>query len=100
MLDFAGGIVVHASAGFAVLASVMFIGRRAVVENKHTTFRSSPWAPVRWDCSVYRNANRSIATTIPMIATIALPTTAAAGAKVRIWPRPIASFIAMYRYAP
>lgn len=34
VLDFAGGIVVHASAGFAALASVMFIGRRAVVENK------------------------------------------------------------------
>ncbi|HEY5258080.1 MAG TPA: ammonium transporter [Candidatus Baltobacteraceae bacterium] len=34
VLDFAGGIVVHASAGFAALASVLFIGRRAVVENK------------------------------------------------------------------
>ncbi len=33
-LDFAGGIVVHASAGFAALASVIFIGRRHVVENK------------------------------------------------------------------
>jgi ammonium transporter, Amt family len=32
--DFAGGIVVHASAGFAALASVLFIGRRAVMENK------------------------------------------------------------------
>ncbi len=32
--DFAGGIVVHASAGFAALASVLYIGRRAVVENK------------------------------------------------------------------
>ncbi|MDP9024796.1 MAG: ammonium transporter [Candidatus Eremiobacteraeota bacterium] len=34
VLDFAGGIVVHASAGFAALASVMFVGRRYVVENK------------------------------------------------------------------
>jgi Amt family ammonium transporter len=34
VLDFAGGIVVHASAGFAAMASVLFIGRRAVVENK------------------------------------------------------------------
>jgi len=32
--DFAGGIVVHASAGFAALASVLFIGRRVVVENR------------------------------------------------------------------
>jgi len=32
--DFAGGIVVHASAGFAALASVLFIGRRYVIENK------------------------------------------------------------------
>ena len=34
VLDFAGGIVVHASAGFAALASVMFVGRRYVLENK------------------------------------------------------------------
>ena len=32
--DFAGGLVVHASAGFAALASVIFIGRRHVIENK------------------------------------------------------------------
>jgi Amt family ammonium transporter len=32
--DFAGGLVVHASAGFAALASVLFIGRRYVIENK------------------------------------------------------------------
>jgi len=32
--DFAGGIVVHASAGFAALASVIFVGRRHVLENK------------------------------------------------------------------
>ena len=32
--DFAGGIVVHASAGFAALASVLFIGRRYILENK------------------------------------------------------------------
>jgi len=32
--DFAGGIVVHASAGFAALASVLFIGRRHLIENK------------------------------------------------------------------
>ncbi len=29
-LDFAGGIVVHASAGFAALASVLYVGRRHV----------------------------------------------------------------------
>ncbi len=34
VLDFAGGIVVHASAGFAALASVLYIGRRYVMENK------------------------------------------------------------------
>jgi Amt family ammonium transporter len=33
-LDFAGGIVVHASAGFAALASVLFVGKRHVIENK------------------------------------------------------------------
>jgi Amt family ammonium transporter len=33
VLDFAGGIVVHASAGFAALASVLYLGRRHVVEN-------------------------------------------------------------------
>lgn len=32
--DFAGGIVVHASAGFAALASVLYIGRRYVKEDK------------------------------------------------------------------
>ena len=34
VLDFAGGIVVHASAGFAALASVLYVGRRTVIENK------------------------------------------------------------------
>ncbi len=34
VLDFAGGIVVHASAGFAALASVLFVGRRLVVDNR------------------------------------------------------------------
>jgi ammonium transporter, Amt family len=33
-LDFAGGIVVHASAGFAALASVLYVGRRHVVDDK------------------------------------------------------------------
>ena len=33
VLDFAGGIVVHATAGFAALASVLFVGRRHVVDN-------------------------------------------------------------------
>ncbi len=33
-LDFAGGIVVHASAGFAALASVLYVGRRAVMDNR------------------------------------------------------------------
>jgi ammonium transporter, Amt family len=32
--DFAGGIVVHASAGFAALASVLYVGKRYIVENK------------------------------------------------------------------
>ncbi len=32
--DFAGGIVVHASAGFAALASVLYVGRRSVIENR------------------------------------------------------------------
>jgi len=32
VLDFAGGIVVHCSAGFAALAAVMFVGRRRVQE--------------------------------------------------------------------
>lgn len=34
VLDFAGGIVVHASAGFAALASVFFIGRRKTKTSK------------------------------------------------------------------
>src|ERR1700692_3109031 len=34
VLDFAGGIVVHNTAGFAALASVLFVGRRAIIENK------------------------------------------------------------------
>ena len=34
VLDFAGGIVVHASAGFAALASVLYVGRRHVIDNK------------------------------------------------------------------
>ena len=32
--DFAGGIVVHASAGFAALASVLYVGKRYILENK------------------------------------------------------------------
>ena len=34
VLDFAGGLVVHASAGFAALASVLYVGRRHIVESK------------------------------------------------------------------
>ena len=34
VLDFAGGIVVHNTAGWAALAAVLFVGRRHVVENK------------------------------------------------------------------
>src|SRR5690349_19199411 len=34
VLDCAGGIVVHASAGFAALASVLYVGRRSVLDNK------------------------------------------------------------------
>lgn len=33
VLDFAGGIVVHASAGMAALASVFYVGRRKVIES-------------------------------------------------------------------
>ncbi len=36
VLDFAGGIVVHASAGFAALASVFFVGRRNVKSKPHS----------------------------------------------------------------
>ena len=34
VLDFAGGIVVHAIAGFAALASVIYVGKRRNIENK------------------------------------------------------------------
>ena len=34
VLDFAGGIVVHATAGFAALASVIFVGERRVKHNR------------------------------------------------------------------
>ena len=33
--DFAGGIVVHASAGFAALASVLYVGRRKFFDSPH-----------------------------------------------------------------
>jgi Amt family ammonium transporter len=33
--DFAGGIVVHASAGWAALASVLYVGRRKIVDVPH-----------------------------------------------------------------
>ena len=33
VLDFAGGIVVHATAGFAALASVFFVGKRKVMDS-------------------------------------------------------------------
>ncbi len=36
VLDFAGGIVVHASAGFAALASVFFVGKRNVQSKPHS----------------------------------------------------------------
>jgi len=39
VLDFAGGIVVHATAGFAALASVFYVGARA---NKNSTPNSIP----------------------------------------------------------
>ena len=35
VLDFAGGIVVHATAGFAALASVFFVGRRKIRDTPH-----------------------------------------------------------------
>ena len=35
VLDFAGGIVIHASAGFGALASVFFIGKRKVIHRPH-----------------------------------------------------------------
>ena len=34
VLDFAGGIVVHALAGFSALAAVFYIGKRKVIDNK------------------------------------------------------------------
>src|SRR5579872_3358848 len=34
VLDFAGGLVVHCTAGFAALASVFFVGRRRVMDSK------------------------------------------------------------------
>ena len=34
VLDFAGGIVVHNSAGFAALASVLYVGRRSTMDQK------------------------------------------------------------------
>ncbi|MEI8047893.1 MAG: ammonium transporter [Bacteroidota bacterium] len=39
VLDFAGGIVVHATAGFAALASVFYVGTR---KNKHSVANSIP----------------------------------------------------------
>jgi Amt family ammonium transporter len=36
VLDFAGGIVVHNTAGLAALASVLYVGRRRVVERAHS----------------------------------------------------------------
>jgi Amt family ammonium transporter len=36
VLDFAGGIVVHATAGFAALASVFFVGKRKVTDAPHS----------------------------------------------------------------
>ncbi len=33
--DFAGGLVVHVSAGFAALASVLYVGRRRIVDTPH-----------------------------------------------------------------
>lgn len=34
VLDFAGGIVVHNTAGLAALASILFVGKRKVIENE------------------------------------------------------------------
>ncbi|GKT32896.1 ammonium transporter, partial [Aduncisulcus paluster] len=36
VLDFAGGIVVHATAGMAALASVFYVGKRHVVDQPHS----------------------------------------------------------------
>ena len=36
ILDFAGGIVVHASAGFAALAAVFFVGKRKKISKPHS----------------------------------------------------------------
>lgn len=36
VLDFAGGIVVHASAGFAALASIFFVGKRTEASKPHS----------------------------------------------------------------
>lgn len=40
VLDFAGGIVVHATAGFAALASVFYVGARSDKDSTPTAF---PW---------------------------------------------------------
>ena len=45
VLDFAGGIVVHAIAGFAALASVFTSGIAATKNRRRTASRSSPSAP-------------------------------------------------------
>ncbi len=36
VLDFAGGIVVHATAGMAALASILFVGKRKHIDNNHS----------------------------------------------------------------
>ena len=46
VLDFAGGTAVHTTAGFAALASVLFVGRRKVAERGHTASRWLRSAPV------------------------------------------------------
>ena len=47
ILDFAGGIVVHAIAGMAALASVFFVGKRRVTDSARTAF---PWLPLEPAC--------------------------------------------------
>ena len=43
--DFAGGIVVHNIAGMAALASILYVGKRRVMDRGRTAFRWLPWAP-------------------------------------------------------
>lgn len=68
VMDFAGGIVIHVSAGFAALASVIFLGRRDDMKPGEprpypTTCRWSPWVPA--SCGSAGSASTRAAHTPP-----------------------------------